>query len=217
MTEKDYAPQRNEGKKMVVKTPKESVKHTVQKKETKEEIIKDIEKSGVPKETAEKEEKLDEKNEVKNEEKAKESEDKKDVKEKVKKTEAIINDTSHPISTKHSIAICNFIKGKQIDKAIEDLRKVVLMKAAVPMKGEIPHRKGMMSGRFPKKASEAFIKMLNRLKANANVNGLENPVITLAVSNLGPKVYGRFGRTEKKRTHVKIVAMEKLNSKQKGK
>ncbi|MEX0932574.1 MAG: uL22 family ribosomal protein [Candidatus Pacearchaeota archaeon] len=196
MTEKDYAPQKNEGKKMVVDTPKENkITASVKKEEKKVEVEK----------------------EVKIEDENKKIEEKKVEKPKVKKTEATINDTSHPISTKHAIALCKFVKGKKIENALDDLEKVVLKKKAVPMKGEIPHRKGMMSGRYPEKAAQHFIKMLNRLKANAEINEINNPMISLAVSNLGPKVYGRFGRTTKKRTHVRMVAIEKPESKSGGK
>ena len=59
------------------------------------------------------------------------------------------------------------------------------------MKGEIPHRKGkIMSGRFPKNASEHFINLLKTLSANSNVNGLENPVIVEAIANIGERPFG---------------------------
>ena len=84
------------------------------------------------------------------------------------------------------------------------------------MKGEIPHRKGMMSGRYPKKSAEYFIKLLKTLSANANVNGLESPVISKAIANLASRPYSKFGRVRKKRTHIQIVAIQKpINSEKK--
>ena len=129
----------------------------------------------------------------------------------VKKEEVVVNGTSLPISTKYSVAICKFIKGKKISRAIEDLEQVIAKKKPVPMKGEIPHRKGkrMMSGRFPKKASENFIKLLKSLQGNANNHDLEDPTISEVVANLASRPFGRFGRVRKKRTHVRIVAREK--------
>jgi len=129
----------------------------------------------------------------------------------IKKNEVVVNGISLPISTKYSVAICKFIKGKKIDRAIEDLEQVIAKKKAVPMKGEIPHRKGkkMMSGRFPKKASENFIKLLRSLQANANNHNVDEPIVAEAVANLASRPFGRFGRIRKKRTHVKIVAREK--------
>ena len=94
--------------------------------------------------------------------------------EKPKKTEAIAKGSNLPISTKHSIAICRFIRGKDIDKSLEQLEQVINKKRAIPMKGEIPHRKGMESGRYPIKATKVFVKLLKSLAANSSVNGLEN-------------------------------------------
>lgn len=138
---------------------------------------------------------------------------------KIKKTEAIVNVFNLPISTKDSVAICKFIKRKKIENAIAGLEQVIAHKKAVPMKGEIPHRKGkgMMSGRYPKKATEYFIKLLRSLLANANSNELNNPLIIEAVANIGSRPFGKFGRVRKKRTNIKIKAKEKLNKNKKKK
>jgi len=139
-----------------------------------------------------------------------EKKEEKPVKEKPKKTEAVVNAYNLPISTKHSAAICSFIKNKKIENAIAELGQVLILKKAVPMKGEIPHRKGkrIMSGRFPKKATQNFITLLKNLSANATYNGLENPVIVETIANIGSRPYGRFGLVRKKRTHVRLKAME---------
>jgi ribosomal protein L22 len=136
------------------------------------------------------------------------------TKPKVKKNYAMVKGSGLPLSTKVCVAICKFIKGKQISQAIADLEQVVAKKKAVPMKGEIPHRKGkIMSGRFPKNAAEYFIKMLKNLQANANVNGLDEPVISEAVANIASQPYGRFGRVRRKRSHVVIRVREKKERK----
>ena len=145
------------------------------------------------------------------------TEKKKIVIEKKKRDFAIVNLRDVPISTKTSMAICRFIRGKKISKAIGDLELVLNKKLAVPMKGEIPHRKNIMSGRYPKKASEEFIGMLKSLISNSNENGIDDPRINKAIANLGQRPYGRFGRWRRKRTHVTIQAIEnvKINSKKK--
>lgn len=141
----------------------------------------------------------------------KKEEKKEPQKLKIKKTEAVVNALSLPLSTKQSVAICKFIKGKKIERAIADLEQVSVAKKVIPMKGEIPHRKGkgIMSGRYPKKASEQFIKLLKNLSANASVNELNNPIISNAIANNASRPHGKFGRVRKKRTHVKIIAKEK--------
>ncbi|MBU1501164.1 MAG: hypothetical protein KJ905_00110 [Nanoarchaeota archaeon] len=150
--------------------------------------------------------KVPEKSEKPKEEKIKE----KKTEEKPKKTGASVSVRNIPMSTKHSIALCDFVRKKKIVDAIKDIEMVLAMKKAVPMKGEIPHRKGkgMMSGRFPQNASENFVKILKSLAANAMHNGLEEPIIVEAVSNIGERPYGKFGRVRKSRTHVLIKAKE---------
>ena len=122
----------------------------------------------------------------------------------------MINSHSLPISTKKAIAVCRFIKNKKINEAINDLKQVIVQKKVVPMKGEIPHRKGkgIMSGRYPKKTAENFIKLLNSLSANANANEIEDPVIVEAVANIAQRPFGKYG-IRKKRTHVRLVAKNK--------
>jgi len=186
-------------KKEVVETPEKEVK------EDKKEIAKEKQQE----ESKEKEESKPG-DEIKKEEVEKKEEEKPvKAKQKVKKTEAFVNVSSLPISTKHSIAVCKFIKGKKIEEAINNLEKVILLKRPVPMKGEIPHRKGIMSGRYPKKTSEHFIKLLKGLSANARVNDLENPIISEAIANLASRPYSKFGRVRKKRTHIKITVKER--------
>ena len=185
-------------------TKTEQKKQAIVKTSIKKQEVKNILKTP-DKKTYESEEKN---NFDKSKEKLKKPVQKKPV---VKKTYSVVNATSLPISTKASIAICKFIKNKKINQAIADLEQVVLTKKPVPMKGEIPHRKGkcLMSGRFPKKASEHFIKLLKTLQANSNVNELDNPLITQAIANFASRPYGKFGRIKRKRTHVRIMVKEK--------
>jgi len=212
MTEKDYAPQKKESKKMVVSTTKKipEAKAPVDDKKS-----KDVEQV-VPEKSVN--DKLDNEQSGSEVSESKKEEKKQPIIKKpvVKKTEAVVNAKGVPISTKHSMAICKFIKGKKINDCIEYLEQVARARKAVPMKGEIPHRKGkMMSGRFPKNASNEFIILLKSLGANANANNLEEPIIYEAIANIGPRPFGRFGRTRKKRTHVTIKVREKKQKEKK--
>ena len=188
-------------------------KNKEKKEEIKEKVASPSEAGLKKEEIKEKPAREPEKEEEKpKEEKVKEEKkEKKPVQEKPKKTEAVVNAHNLPISTKYSAAICEFIRNKKIENAIADLEQVLVLKKAVPMKGEIPHRKGkgIMSGRFPKKATQNFIRLLKSLSANANHNGLENPILVEAIANIGSRPYGKFGRVRKKRTHVKIKVEEK--------
>ena len=199
MTEKNYNPQQKEKKAM----KKQEIVSKTKKPEQSIETPKKVEKK--PIET------------IKTEEKKPEAakKEKKEIKKeipKIKKTEVSVKGVNLPISTKDSKFVCKFIVKKRIGDAIRDLEQVEIKKKAVPMKGEIPHRKGkkMASGRFPKKAAKNFIILLKNLAANANEGNLDEPVIVEAMANMAARPYGRFGRTQKKRTHVKIIAKNKV-------
>jgi large subunit ribosomal protein L22 len=153
---------------------------------------------------------------VKVEEKAK----KKAKKQKpVNKHEAVVYGRAQPISLKHSKGIGKFIKNKKIEKAIDDLELVMKKKIAVPMTGELPHRKGkgIMSGKYPMKASEHFIKLLKSLNGNSAANGLEleKTKIKEVIVNKAPDQMHRFGRMKYKRTHVMIKSSD-MNLLEKG-
>ena len=131
----------------------------------------------------------------------------KDEPKKNPKTEAIVNGKGLHISTKHSIAICNYIRNKNIDKAISMLEEVEQFNKAIPLRGEIPHRKGkgMMSGRYMTNAVKEFIKLLKSLKSNAIVNELElEKYVIFCKADLASRPYKRFGKGRTKRTNVLI-------------
>ncbi|MEK6820459.1 MAG: uL22 family ribosomal protein [Nanoarchaeota archaeon] len=143
-------------------------------------------------------------------------EDKKKADKKIeikKKSEAVARSKDLNISTKQASAICNFIRGKSIEKAAEGLEQVAKLKMAIRMKGELPHRKGkgMERGRYPMKASLVFIKILKSLAANSSVNGLENPYIATAKADIASRPFKRFGSKRFKRTHVYLIAKEKAS------
>ena len=155
---------------------------------------------------------MEEKIVAKAEEKKKEAvKVKKDEKPNIKKENAITHGSNLHMSKKQGMYICSFIKGKNIDIAIKDLEEVKMMKKIVPFKGEIPHRKGkgMMSGRYPIKASGMFISMLKSLKGNSIVNGLdlEKTAIWSASASWGRRPM-RSRRRQGKRTNVILIAKE---------
>jgi large subunit ribosomal protein L22 len=130
--------------------------------------------------------------------------------EKNADTPATVRGNDMKVSLKHSMAICNFIKGKTIDYALKDLEEVMKMKKAIPMRGEIPHRKGNITGgRYPIKTAYVFIKLLKSLEANANNKGLDTKTIRLfakADKASRPRKSGKYGGRKFKRTHILISA-----------
>ncbi len=179
-----------------------------------------------------KEEKMEEKKiEVKNEEKTMEekttevkeemkTEKKKEIKkEKIAKEFAIVNGAALRISSKSCYGICKMIKGKTPEKAIEMLDLVIKGKLAVRMpQRELPHQKGkgVAGGRFPVNAAMGMKDMVKQLRANADVNGVENPVIFIAKADKGSRPHKREGRRAK-RTNVYLEARDRTKLKRDGK
>ena len=132
---------------------------------------------------------------------------------------AVARGSSLRISPKHCFAICKMIKGREPDRTIEMLEQVAAGKRPVPMAGrEVAHQKGrgIAGAKFPKKASEEMINIVKQLKANAVVNGVENPVIVIAKADKASRPFRRAGRRAK-RTHVYLEARDKSKLKKEKK
>lgn len=141
----------------------------------------------------------------------KKAEPKKEEKKITKKDEAIAKGNDMHASKKQCMYICRFIKGKSVDKAIEDLQEVIKMKRVIPFKGEIPHRsqEGVMSGRYPITACKLFIPLLKCLKGNiiANQMELDKSSIVFASATWASRPSKRGGGRFK-RTNVFLKAAE---------
>lgn len=131
---------------------------------------------------------------------------------------------SLPISFKQSIEICNFIRNKTVNYAKNVLSKVIDHKQAIPFKrfnDNTGHKKGIMAGRYPKKASMEILGLINSVESNAQFKGLNtaNLVITHLIANNASKVT-RLGRKRSrlaKKTNVEIVVQETAADKKSGK
>lgn len=209
--EKQYTPDKQkpiERKQKIVAAPIENKKKEEKpREETKKEIEAKVEEM-----KQEKKEEVKAATETKPETtpETKSEEKKTEKKAIVKKEKAIVNGKDLPISKKHSMAVCDFIRYRRIENVIPELEQVVILKRAIPMKGEIPHRKGnMMSGRYPVNTCKVFIKLLKTLNANSSVNGLEEPVISVAIANDAARPFKRGGSMRFKRSNIYLEAIEK--------
>ncbi len=84
------------------------------------------------------------------------------------------------ISHKHAREIALAVKGLTVEKARNFLEEVVDHKIAVPFRrynNEVAHRSnirdGFSAGRFPKKASNEFLRLLDNLESNAEYKGMD--------------------------------------------
>lgn len=138
---------------------------------------------------------------------------------------ATVNSKDLSISTKHAIEICNFIRGKNLLKSKEYLQKVLEMKKAIPFKRynrDMGHKPGSLGpGRYPQKASNVILKLLESLEINAQNKGLDTAALYLktVVPNKGSNVwhYGRQRRRRMKLTHIFMLAEEKVAKKEEKK
>ncbi|MFH1638281.1 MAG: 50S ribosomal protein L22 [Candidatus Woesearchaeota archaeon] len=119
------------------------------------------------------------------------------------------------VSTKQSIEICNFIRGKKVSVAKEMLKKVIAKKLAVPMKRfnrDTGHKKGIGPGRFPMKAASEILKLLKSAESNAINLGLNTDVLNISsiMANKGEGQwrYGRQKRRKMKRSNISILVEE---------
>lgn len=143
------------------------------------------------------------------------------------KKKAIVRGLDLPISFKYARDICIFIKNKSPQHAIKLLESVARKEIAVPMRGEIAHKKNMPkgkpSGRYPVNASKVFIKLLKSLIANAGGKGMdtENLIIKIAKADRAPRPHRAtrmaFGRKQFKRAHVLLETQERAEKKKEAK
>ena len=96
------------------------------------------------------------------------------------------------------------------------LQDVINKKMAVPFKRynrDTGHKKGKIAaGRYPEKASEAFLTLLNTVEANADSKGLDNEKLFISElrSTQGSQQWhsGRLHRRRMKHTHLYVKVKE---------
>lgn len=122
-----------------------------------------------------------------------------------------------PISTKHCVEICKYIKGRKVSDARNILIGTIEKDTAIPFtrfNGGVGHKRGsgMASGRYPVKAATKILEILDSAVANAKQKGLVENSLRVESMNAHkgstPYKHGRLrGRTVKK-SHVEVVIGE---------
>lgn len=126
---------------------------------------------------------------------------------------------SLPVSTKHCVELCRYLKYRSTLQAKKLLEEVIALRRAVPFRRfdqDMGHKAGMSAGRFPQKAARQLLKLVKSVEANAQFKGLNTSrlKITKLLANKAsiPLTGGRH-RTATKRTHLEIEVMEFLEKK----
>ena len=126
------------------------------------------------------------------------------------------------ISHKHAREIAVAIKGLSIEKARDYLQSVSNLQRAVAFgrfKEQVGHRSdpGMMSGRYPQKSANEFLKVLDNLESNAEYKGMDLDRLKIInatvhkgviIKRFIPRAMGRATPKNNVLTHVELVAQE---------
>lgn len=121
------------------------------------------------------------------------------------------------ISTKQSIEMCAFLRGKELQQAKKLLEGMLDMKVALPMRRYnqegAGHKKGKVGpGKYPINTASAFHDLLENVEVNAQNKGLDTNQLKIVhlCAHWGSKQqrYGRSKRGVMKRTHVEVIVEE---------
>jgi large subunit ribosomal protein L22 len=127
------------------------------------------------------------------------------------------------MSHKHSKEIAREIKGMTVSDAREYLEAVLAGDRSVPFKSHnsgVGHRSdvdGWDAGRFPEKATEAFLDLLENVTSNADHQGFEGEsmeIMHVAAHKVGespgrkPRAFGRATAWNTPQVDVEIVVEE---------
>ena len=128
------------------------------------------------------------------------------------------------MSPKHSIEIATFIRHQRVNDAITYLNDVIGLKKAIPFRRfnrNVAHKRGLPgnwdAGRYPVKASRAYIRVLESVKKNVEYIGLDadNLEIIHVSANRGraqksffPRAMGRATPKVRETVNIEIIVRE---------
>ena len=127
------------------------------------------------------------------------------------------------VSHKHAREVCKTINGMKLDQAKDYLKQVILKKKPVPFRRfnkHVGHRHGLenaFSGRYPVKAAQEILSVLEGAEANAEYKGLDMERLRIIHSSAYPgmkikrftsRAFGRSSPRFNTLSHVELVLEE---------
>ena len=127
------------------------------------------------------------------------------------------------VSPKHAREVCRTIKGMKLDQAKGYLKQVILKKKPVPFRRfnkKVGHRHGLekgFAGRYPVKAAQMILGVLEGAEANAEYKGLDLERLRIihasaypgmTIKRFIPRAFGRSSPKNKTLSHVELVLEE---------
>ena len=128
------------------------------------------------------------------------------------------------VSRKHAREVCRAVKGMTLTNAKAYLRDVTQKKKAVPFtryNKKAGHRHGLVkafSGRYPIKAAQKILIVIEAAEANAENKGLDTDRLRILhaaaypgtkIKRFMPRAHGRTSPKFETLTHIEIVLNEK--------
>jgi large subunit ribosomal protein L22 len=128
------------------------------------------------------------------------------------------------VSHKHAREVCKTIKGMMLANTKTYLRDVIDKKKAVPFtryKKKLGHRHGLdtaYAGRYPVKAAQKILRVVEAAEANAENKGLDVDRLRIIhaaayqgmkIKRFTPRAHGRASPKYETTTHIEIVLGEK--------
>ena len=123
-------------------------------------------------------------------------------------------------SPKHCREVCKMLKGMKVEQAKKYLQGVADLKTPVPysrFKKYLSPKDKVGPARYPKKAAEAILAVVESARSNAEYKGLDadNMRIVCATANRGrivpgymPRAYGRSTPWNEQTTNIEIILEE---------
>lgn len=128
------------------------------------------------------------------------------------------------VSHKHAREVCRTLKGMALANGKTYLRDVIEKKKSVPFtryNKKSPHRHGLsraFSGRYPVKAAQKILNVVEAAEANAENKGLDIDHLRILhaaaypgtkIKRFTPRAHGRASPKYETLTHIEIVLDEK--------
>ncbi len=128
-----------------------------------------------------------------------------------------------PISTKQSMELSRSLRYTSTGYAKKFLQEVVAQRKAVPFvrfNRDTGHKAGMAAGRFPQKAAQHFLKLIQSVEANAQVKGLDAgqlKIVKILANKASVPFTGSRLRRKTKRTHLEVMVLDVTGKKKEQK
>ncbi|MEM2869363.1 MAG: 50S ribosomal protein L22 [Thermoplasmata archaeon] len=127
-----------------------------------------------------------------------------------------------PISPKHAVEICREIRGMPLDRAKEFLEGVIAGRTPVPFRRytyQVSHQRGCRGpGRFPKKAAQYILRVLEDAESNAEYKGFDTESLEVlqAAAHRGrtwhqrmPRAHGRWTQKDRLMTNIEVILQKR--------